>query len=146
MALARPQRMFAQERETVLHGVAGDVIGAAPLPGAQAIVHCFMRRSRRLSHISNMSGAPYMEPKASCATLPDATWHTRAVHGNGCSGSACTVPLCSSAASIGSTGFLFLHTKVCGPRLCQRTYKDTRLNRRIHLYKSSQLLQCRAQT
>ena len=29
MALARPQRMFAQERETVLDGVAGDVIGAA---------------------------------------------------------------------------------------------------------------------
>ncbi len=29
VALARPQRMFAQERETVLDGVAGDVIGAA---------------------------------------------------------------------------------------------------------------------
>ena len=29
MALARPQRMFAQERKTVLDGVAGDVIGAA---------------------------------------------------------------------------------------------------------------------
>jgi len=28
VALARPQRMFAQERETVLDGVAGDVIGA----------------------------------------------------------------------------------------------------------------------
>ena len=30
VALARTQRMFAQERETVLDGVAGDVIGAAP--------------------------------------------------------------------------------------------------------------------
>ncbi|KAK9828060.1 hypothetical protein WJX81_006739 [Elliptochloris bilobata] len=36
VALARPQRMFAQERETVLDGVAGDVIGLNN-PGAFAI-------------------------------------------------------------------------------------------------------------
>ncbi len=44
VALARPQRMFAQERETVLDGVAGDVIGAAP--------HCtHSEHARALRHI-----------------------------------------------------------------------------------------------